>query len=209
MPLRLPESVSNDASLLIRHHTDINSEWLIALLKAPATFTSVSSVGTGQVASTFRIKFETSQGTESLVIKIAADDAGSRAFGVDYGAYAKEVNFYAHLGAKVAATGVVPICWLAVLDQEEGFFSLVLEDIKDGVQGDQMVGLSVKEAAWALESLAALHAPFINSHELAHAPWLVEEERTMDRQQLYNKLLPGFIERYGDKVRVVLQRKGF
>lgn len=198
--MRPATKVSTDKALLIRDTKDITSAWLTTLLDEPTTLINVTPVGMGQVASTFRITFEGPHGPGSLIIKIASLNEGSREFGIEFGAYEKEVHLYAHIGKVLAATGVVAECRLAVLDDDEGYFSLVIEDIVDGVQGDQVAGMDVAQVKVGLETMAALHATTVNKPELRSAAWLVVKDK-LDREQLYKKLLPGFVERYGRRVR--------
>jgi hypothetical protein len=157
-------------------------------------------IGTGQMSQSYRVTFAAkdalANGTESVVVKLASDDPTSRATGVGMGAYFREVAFYGNLAARIG--GPVPRCHLAVYDSAEGWFTLVLEDIVGATQGDQIAGCAVAEARVALRELARLHAPVLGDLALGVADYLNQPNPLT--QELLTMLLPGFLERYGDRV---------
>ncbi|MTD44898.1 phosphotransferase [Conexibacter sp. W3-3-2] len=172
---------------------DVTSDWLSAVLQREVEIASIVPIGTGQMSGSFRVTF--GEG-ETVVVKLAATDANSRATGVGLGAYRREISFYAHLADR--ATGAVPGCHLAVYDEDEGWFTLVLEDIVGAEQGDQIRGCTVEEARLALRTLARVHAPVMGDLHVGTLDFLnVPNPLT---QQLAGALLPGFLERYGDRV---------
>lgn len=87
-----PLRPSTDKSLLIATSDQATSSWVSALFKTPATVLDVFPIGTGQMSKTVRVlfKLDGSDEEESVVVKIASEDAGSQAVGFDYGAYERE-----------------------------------------------------------------------------------------------------------------------
>jgi hypothetical protein len=131
------------------------------------------------------------------VVKLASNDSISRATGVGMGAYRREVSFYRNLAPRIG--GPLPGCHLAEFDEAEGWFTLVLEDIVGATQGDQIAGCSVEEAQIAIRALARVQAPVLNDLALATADYLNLPSPLT--QELAGALLPGFLERYGSRVK--------
>ena len=80
-------------------------------------------------------------------MKLAATDQNSRDVGVNLGAYLREVTFYGELRDRIGGDGTLAKCHLAAHDPKEGWFTLVLEDVDDGVQGDQIAGCGARRGA--------------------------------------------------------------
>jgi Ecdysteroid kinase-like family len=83
---------------------------------------------------------------------------------------------------------------------------LVLEDLAPCVQGDQLAGCSVDQAALAMSELAKLHAPRWNDPALASVEWLgrnATEESYAFSEVLLPQLLPGFLARYDGRLDAV------
>lgn len=183
---------------LIRTPDEITSAWLAGALGRPGLeLVGTERIGTGQMSQSHRAAFTAADGTtETVVVKLASDDPTSRGTGVGMGAYSREVAFYRELAARI--DGPVPRCHLAVYDDGEGWFTLVLQDIAGATQGDQIAGCGVDEARIALRALARIHAPVLGDLALGTAPYL-NRPSPLD-QQLLTALLPGFLERYGDRI---------
>ncbi|WP_372792167.1 phosphotransferase, partial [Paraconexibacter sp.] len=133
---------------------------------------------------------------ETVVVKLASDDPTSRATGVGMGAYYREIAFYRHLAGRIG--GPLPACHHAEYDPAEGWFSLVLEDVAGATQGDQIEGCTVEQAEIALRELARVHAPVLGDLALGTADYLNQPNPL--NQQLLEMLLPGFLERYADRM---------
>lgn len=116
----------------------ITAGWLGSVLGADGLeLLGVESIGTGQMSRVYRVSYRLPGGErESVAVKLAATDQNSRDVGVNLGAYLREVTFYGELRDRVGEDGTLAQCHLAVQDPKEGWFTLVLEDIEDGVQGD-------------------------------------------------------------------------
>jgi aminoglycoside/choline kinase family phosphotransferase len=100
----------------------------------------------------------------------------------------------------------IPACHFADIDLATGEFVLVLEDLAPCVQGDQLAGCTVDQAALAMDELAKLHAPRWNDPALAAVEWLnrnATDESLGFSEMLLPQLLPGFLERYADRLEPV------
>src|SRR4051794_36157508 len=133
-------TLDNSNSTLIKLPTEISGPWLGAVLGLDeASLLGTKRIGTGQMSSSYRVRFAAAGGPErSVVVKLASDDEGSRATGVGMGAYYREVAFYQDLAPRLGSA--LPACHLALYDASEGWFTLVLEDIVDAESGDQIAG---------------------------------------------------------------------
>jgi hypothetical protein len=177
---------------------EITSAWLSRVLgREGLEVASTERIGTGQMSQSHRVSFAGPDGAwDSVVVKLASDDPMSRATGVGMGAYYREVAFYANLADRIR--GPLPGCHLAEYDAADGWFTLVLEDIRGATVGDQIAGCSVEEARIALRELARLQAPVLGDLALGASDWLNQPNPL--NQALLTQLLPSFLERYGDRV---------
>lgn len=182
---------------LIRTPDQITAEWLGSVLgRSGLELHSTERIGTGQMSQNFRATFTAGGARESVVVKLASDDATSRGTGVGMGAYFREIAFYENLAGRLGDS--VPGCHLAVYDPGEGWFTLVLDDVTGAVQGDQIAGCSVDQARLALDALARIHAPVLGDLALGTADWLNQPNPLT--QELLTQLWPAFRERYSDWV---------
>ena len=181
----------------IRLAQDITADWLGAALDRPGLeLLDVERIGTGQMSHSHRVTFCAGGTPETVVVKLASEDPASRATGVGLGAYRREIEFYRRLAGRFG--GAVPQALLALYDDAEGWFTLVLEDVCDGAQGDQIAGCSVEQARAALRTLARVHAPVLGDLAVGSEAYLNQPNPL--NQQLTAALLPGFLERYADRI---------
>ncbi|HEY2161691.1 MAG TPA: phosphotransferase [Solirubrobacteraceae bacterium] len=185
---------------VIRTIDELTPQWLGEALGRPvAELHGTDRIGTGQMSDSYRVTFTASGSdgeTESVVVKLASTDPTSRATGVSLGLYFREVAFYRNLGARIGEP--LPRCHAGAYDPTEGWFTLVLEDIAGGVQGDQIAGCSVEFARTAVHTLARVHAPVLGDNALGAADYLNQPNPlTTD---MLKALLAGFAERYHDQV---------
>lgn len=196
-----------DVPNLLRLPTDVTARWLTDALAASGalapgarvTAFTAEAIGTGQMASTtrFSLTYEPSgAGPRAVVGKFASADDQSRATGLALRAYEIEVRFYREVAPRVGAR--LPEAYLAEVEPDTGWFTLLLEDIADGVQGDQIAACDPATASAVLEEMAGLHAPCWESPELAALEWLNRATPESDAllTALVSGLLPGFLERY-------------
>lgn len=191
----------SDDDQLIRTVEDIDGAWLGSVLSAEGgvTVEAVTPIGTGQMSGSFRVAYSGGDGdaeSGTVVVKLASEDANSRAAGVGFGAYLREISFYRNLAERIGAP-LVPH-HLAVYDPSDGWFTLVMEDVTGAVQGDQIAGCSPAQAHTAMIALARIHAPVFNDLTLAATGWLNGDNPL--NQALLTQLLPAFFERYGDRI---------
>jgi hypothetical protein len=202
---------SSDAPELIRGPAAVSCEWLTRVLRragfldrAVVEDFTAQTVGTGQMGISVRYRLgydrQEARVPQTVVCKFASADPVSRATGVALRSYEAEVSFYRDLARTVAIR--TPQCHFADIDVATGEFVLVLEDLAPCVQGDQLAGCTVDQAALAMEELAKLHAPRWGDARLAELPWLNRNtaESIESGAQLLASLFPGFLERYGARL---------
>ncbi len=195
----------------VRRPEDVTPAWLTGVLAGSGLLadgdevTELTSrpVGTGQMADTVRITFRTGRdhpGTRTVVAKFASADERSRTTGLMTRAYEIEVGFYRQVAARIRTR--LPRCHHTAIDPDTGWFVVVLEDIADGVQGEQLRGCTPEVAEAALVELAALHGPTWSDPAVAALPWLQRGGPAADRFlcDLVTPLWPGFVDRYADRL---------
>jgi len=201
-----------EARRIIRTLDELDASWLQAALgTSPIEAFSTEPIGTGQMSESHRVSLAyadagldgaagrgagTGPDPATIVLKLAARDTASRATGVGLGIYAREVRFYDELAPRIG--GPLPACSLALFDESEGWFTLLLEDAVGAQPGDQIAGCGVDQARLAMRALARLHAPVLGDPALAGSDWLNRPSPV--NQALVAQLLPGFLERYGARV---------
>ena len=158
-------------------------------------------IGTGQMADTTRFTLtldEPGAGPAHVVGKFASADDQSRGTGLALRAYEIEVRFYREVAARIGAR--VPAVYLAEVEPDTGWFTLLMEDIAGAAQGDQIAACGPDIAAAVLDEMAGLHAPCWEAPELEGLEWLNRATPESDAflLALVPSLLPGFLERYAD-----------
>jgi len=186
------------SATLIRGPEEIDASWLAQVLsRSGLELLGSEPIGTGQMSQSHRIRFRAGGGAqESVVVKLASDDPASRATGFGMGAYRREVAFYTELAEVLG--GPLARCHYAAYDEAEGWFTLVLEDVRDATQGDQIEGCDAARAELALGALASIQAP-VMGHDAVGASAYLNLPNPLD-QALLTQLLPAFLERYGERV---------
>lgn len=186
----------------------IDAAWLTERLRAAGYDAEVRDfsrlqIGTGQIGKCIRYDLRVEGDPEaprSLIGKYPSDDPLSRATGVQLKNFIKEVSFYQQLEPRLGIS--TPRCYFADIEGEGPEFALLLEDMRPAAQGDQLAGCSEAVARAAVLELVGLHAPSWNDHSLKELAWLGEptpEAKDM-MVGLYNAQLPGFMERYGERL---------
>jgi Phosphotransferase enzyme family len=158
-------------------------------------------IGTGQMADTTRFTLtldEPGAGPAHVVGKFASADDQSRGTGLALRAYEIEVRFYREVAARIGAR--VPAVYLAEVEPDTGWFTLLMEEIAGATQGDQIAACGPDIAAAVLDEMAGLHAPCWEAPELEGLEWLNRATPGSDAflLALVPSLLPGFLERYAD-----------
>ena len=182
---------------VIHRPEDVTPEWLSTVLGRPVEGFALQPVGTGQMADS--VRFALDPGPDSVVLKFAAADDTSRATGVALRSYEIEVRFYQSIAPTVGIR--TPRCHHAAVEPDTGWFTIVLEDLAPAVQGDQLAGCTVDQAALALEELAKLHAPRWGDATLTDLDWFHRGEQAAAATiAIVQGLLPGFCERYAERL---------
>lgn len=162
---------------------------------------TTTQIGTGQIGKCYRfdltLKTDDKTTPDSLVGKFASDDETSRATGVMLKNYYREVNFYQTIADQLPIS--TPKCYYAEIDGEGPDFCLILENMAPAVQGDQLGGCDAETAALAVNELVGLQAPAWCDESYKKYDWLYEAEEnpTLNIVDLYQQILPGFVDRYG------------
>jgi hypothetical protein len=162
---------------------------------------SVTPIGTGQMAESYRVKFcESGVDINSVVVKVPSQNENSRGASRATRCYELETNFYANLRehVKVATPECLHVWYDAVSDD----FVLVLEDIVGATQGDQISGATIQQAEAAIDELVKLHSPLWGSEKLNDFPWLPKHsvKSSAGTRQLLETVFPGFAERFASTV---------
>ena len=188
---------------------DITPEWMTDMLRGAGYDATVGEVtgkrvGTGQVGESVRFRLSyrgDAKGAPSTVVgKFPSPDPESRATGVNFGNYIREVNFYRYLADSAGLT--TPVCHYTDVDPVTSDFVLIMEDLGPAVPGDQIRGTSIAEAALVLEEAAKFHASHWNDDAMDEIPWLFETAAAPKRTEadFIVTLWKGFRERYGSRI---------
>ncbi len=137
--------------------------WLTAVLRYSGAIdesTTVSQMtatpaGTGQVGAIVRFEMDYLGGTgpASVIGKFASPDPDSASIGVLTRTYETEVDFYTELAHTVDVAR--PRCHFAAVQPGTANVVVVLDDLAPAIQGDQVAGCSVDQAALAIEQAAS------------------------------------------------------
>ena len=196
---------------LLRHAADVTPEWLTGALagRGPAGRGRQGDLVRGGVhrhgpdgrhhplhahATTCP-----GPGPASVVGKFASADDQSRGTGLALRAYEIEVRFYREVAARVDAR--VPATYVAEVEPETGWFTLLLEDIAGRSRATRSRPVVPRSRRPSLEEMAGLHAPCWESPDLAGLRVAQPRPRpspTSFLVAMVTSLLPGFLERYAD-----------
>ena len=191
----------------VSSHVGISADYLTkALAKisggANLTIDSVKSIGTGQMAESYRVKFarESRVNLDSVVVKVPSQNENSRGASRATRCYELETNFYARLREYVKVSA--PECLHVWYDALSDDFVLVLEDIVGATQGDQISGATIQQAEAAIDELVKLHSPLWGSEKLNDFAWLPKHsvKSAAGTGQLLRTVFPGFAERFANTV---------
>jgi hypothetical protein len=198
---------------------EVDTAWLThalrdsgAIVDATVVSFTAEPVGTGQVGHNvrFRLTYDRREPTApaTVVAKFPSPDETSRSTGVAIGTYEKEARFYRDLARLVDMR--IPRCHRVELDEEARLSVLLMDDLHPAVQGDQIVGCSIDEAALVVDQMPGLHAPLWDDPTLGEVGWLNRPSRESGAgiAGFYQSLWPGFCDRYGDRISDDVRRVG-
>jgi thiamine kinase-like enzyme len=166
-----------------RHPGALSPEWLTDVLRRTDVLTGEDRVhhvtlsDPGQEASyagyvsrlTLEYECRDTPGPRTLIAKLPAPERIIRR--LFRSLYRNEALFYRHLADRVPFP--VPECYAALLNRKRTRSLLLLQDLQPfATPGDHDEGCTVEQARIALTRLAALHAQWWNSPELAEIDWL-------------------------------------
>lgn len=175
--------------------TGITKRWLsIALAESfpDATFTSLETERIGEAygfaSRLYRFKWKEDKTPQSVILKFW--DTSKKA-GIG------EVLFY----TTFKDVGIrVPKCFYSKIDEELDRGILVLEDLTDCIQGDVLEPVNLERATEVAQSLARLHATWLEHPKLTELTWLAdvsiwtpEREWIKDRRKLFLKRFPNHL----------------
>jgi hypothetical protein len=193
---------------VLRSHLDVTPAVLTDALRAahwiPDDVTvvdaGVAPIGAGQMGICARydvqLDRDVADAPTSVIGKFAAADEQARTFMASSG-YPNEVCFYRDFASQVTIR--VPRCAHAAID-DDGWFTLLLEDLAPMRPGDQLQGCTVAQVEAAVQELVGLHAPVWDSPVLREHPQFASSSGLADPDVLAGALqavVPGFVERYG------------
>jgi len=185
-------------------HVGVSALYLEQHLGVPGLkIESVSPIGTGQMAESYRVTFMAGthgQIAPSVVVKVPSQSQSSRAASRITRCYELETGFYAHARSLVGVSA--PNCLHVWFDAPNDDFVLVLEDIVDGKQGDQISGASIEQARAAIDELVRLHAPLWNASQLDTLSWMPRHtmESSQGTRDLLRSVFAGFAKRFSSLV---------
>lgn len=176
---------------------DVTGDWLVAALGPEGDAFSGSSLRAvrigeryGFFSELYRVTPEASGSPASVVVKLwSTEGIGDE----------REVLFHRDFGADAGIR--LPRCHHGAMDQESRRGVLVLEDIRDGVQGDCLEAADAGATCRLAEQLAALHARWWASPRLTEVGWLPSVTlRTRDREWFAIRK-ERFLARHGERLR--------
>jgi len=191
----------------VSSHVGTSADYLTKVLAkisggANLTIDSAKSIGTGQMAESYRVIFNEplASGAASVVVKVPSQNANSRGASRATRCYELETNFYANLREHVKVNA--PECLHVWYDALSDDFVLILEDIVGATQGDQISGATIQQAEAAIDQLVCLHSPLWGSEKLNEFTWLPKHSVTSaaGTSQLLHTMFPGFAERFANTV---------
>ncbi|MCB0985435.1 MAG: phosphotransferase [Ilumatobacter sp.] len=157
-------------------------------------------IGTGQTGLSARLHLEWDHPEgrpASLVGKFPSADQAARDSAFQNGAYETEWSFYHDLAPTLSIRH--PEVYVARYDHATPDFVLLMEDLCGSRQGDQFDGLTVDEAALAVEQVVGLHAPRWGDptlHQFApHRP--KGADAAMMLGMVYGMMVEPFLDRLG------------
>jgi hypothetical protein len=200
----MSSSPISPAGPVLRLHTDVTPAFLTEALRtrgwirdAEVLAAPSETIGAGLMGVCARYTLEYDREEEgapaSIVGKFAAIDETARTFMSSTG-YRNEVCFYEHFADRLT---IAPRCAHVAID-DEGWFTLLLEDAAPLEPGDQLVGCTIEQVETAVAALVGLHATFWDAPEVTgHACF--GSGPSIDPELVALGVagaVPGFLERY-------------
>jgi Ecdysteroid kinase-like family len=135
---------------------ELDGAWLSAALGEQVSIKSCTPISLGYATAMYRLELEgPSEAPASVIVKLPVG-AQVRQLLDGIGAYVREVTFYAELAGDVPVR--VPKSYAAEMAPDSTDFVLVLEDLSTLEPANQLKGLTLEQAATAVDELARFHA---------------------------------------------------
>ena len=171
----------------------LNEEWLNKILDESGSLSDGEKVtnfsfeniseGVGLLGIVVRIRLtynKSASGPASLVVKFATDEPENRELANTMNLYEREVIFFNEIAKGLDIP--IPKCYFAAMDFDSGSDVIVLEDLYEYSLGDQIGGITARQAFMVVDVVAPLHAKY----------WGKGEETFPDMQRIDSD---DFIER--------------
>jgi hypothetical protein len=188
---------------------EITPEWLSGLLGREVTAIEATSIGTGQVGATYRLKLQGKDVPSSIVAKLPSNDDLSRATGKSHLTYLRESRFYQNFAGKKPMA--VPDHLYIAFDDDSHAFTLIMHDLPRHIAGNQLSFPTREEAMLAMDAAASIHAAWWGDSVLDTLDWLNGTKAVpppLDVNMLYNMFWPAFCDRYGERVTSQMRQVG-
>lgn len=189
----------------------IDAAWMTEGLQAAgvargATVTSLDLdgfIGTGQTGrnARFRLTWDDPDGRPASVVgKFSSADPQAARAAFENGTYRNEWAFYTRLAHTLRVRA--PACHIARYDEAAPDFVLIMEDLAGSAQGDQFAGLTLDQAALAVEQAVGLHAPRWGDPTLGefNPDRAQDDERAAGLGLIYEMTMDPFLDRLGPRL---------
>ena len=188
--------------------TEVSTDWLNEVL--PDEFGKITEftwsdlgkgVGILGVVSRINLTYRLGEtGPETLIAKFQSHAKENVLLCQTMGYYQREVNFYKDVGETFPVSK--PKYYFADIDETGTPFTLLVEEIKDAILLDQILGASIEKTASVFTLLAELHAHYWETEELYNLNWLPPMNNNMYKksQKLASNLLQNFKDRRASEV---------
>jgi hypothetical protein len=143
---------------------DVTAEWLGEVTGREVEAVGIEQIGEGIGVSSalYRCRLDCGGVPESVVVKLPALDEAAVFTSTVLSMYKREVAFFNQLAHRAPIR--VPACHHASVDDESRFV-VVMEDLGEHRAVDQLVGMTLPDAAAAVDGLARWHATFWGAGE--------------------------------------------
>lgn len=190
---------------------EITPAWLTATLRqsgvlkdASVTSANYETIGVGigilGDLARFSLTYDRPEaGAPATVIaKLPTQDPGGRGVAQMLGFYEKESRLYHELADKLAA----PTNYYSARDAEAVRYVILMEDMGDVRQGDQVEGATAEDSKLLIDEIAAMHAAWWDSPELAALDWIPTPGAPQLKlaQGAAMMSIPAFLEAFGPRL---------
>lgn len=188
--------------------SDVTAAWLTAALREGGVLHTASvtsetkgtiGVGIGILGELARVTLTYDRAEAgapaTVIVKLPTQDPGGRGVAQLLGFYEKEARIYHELAPKLAA----PRNFYSARDMAADRYVIVMEDVGSVRQGDQVEGASPADAELLVREMAAMHARWWESSELAALDWLpaLNAPQTLMAQGAAMMALEPFLANFG------------